>query len=118
MGSIFTENRDKMKIVLEKIKEKGLYFLDSRTTEKTVGYALAREMGMKAVERDLFIDNSKEPLLIDEQLKKLPFLVKKNGGHAIAIGHPHDATIDGIEKNIPFLKEQGITIVPLSQLVK
>ncbi len=117
MGSIFTENRDKMEIVLEKIKEKGLYFLDSRTTIKTVGYALAKEMGMKTAERDLFIDNSREPLLIDKQLKKLPFLVKNNGGHAIAIGHPHYATIDGLEKNIPFLKEQGITIVPLSQLV-
>ena len=117
MGSIFTENRDKMEIMLQKLKEKGLYFLDSRTTKKTVGYTLAREMGMKAAERDLFIDNSKEPLLIDKQLKKLPFLVKQNGGHAIAIGHPHYATIDGIERNIPFLKEQGIKIVPLSQLV-
>jgi polysaccharide deacetylase 2 family uncharacterized protein YibQ len=117
MGSLFTENRDKMEIMLQKLKEKGLYFLDSRTTKKTVGYALAREMGMKAAERDLFIDNSKEPLLIDKQLKKLPFLVKQNGGHAIAIGHPHYATIDGIERNIPFLKEQGIKIVPLSQLV-
>jgi len=117
MGSTFTEDQDKMGIVLEMLKEKGLFFLDSRTSKKTVGYALAREMGMKAVKRDLFIDNSREPLLIDKQLKKLPSLVKKNGGHAIAIGHPHYATIDGIERNISFLKEQGITFVPLSQLV-
>ncbi len=117
MGSVFTENQDKMEIVLEKLKEKGLFFLDSRTSNKTVGYALAREMGIKTAQRDLFIDNSREPLLIDKQLQKLPSLVKKNGGHAIAIGHPHNATIDGIERNIPFLKEQGITIVPLSQLV-
>lgn len=118
MGSKFTEDQDKMEIVLKKIQEKGLYFLDSRTTKKTVGYKLAKEMKIKTAERDLFLDNSKDPLAIEKQLKKLPFLAKKNGGYAIAIGHPYPSTIDVLKKAIPFLKEQGVTIVPLSQLVK
>jgi polysaccharide deacetylase 2 family uncharacterized protein YibQ len=118
MGSKFTEDRDKMEMILKKIKKKGLYYLDSRTTKKTVGYTLAKEMKIKAAERDLFIDNSIEPLSIEKQLKKLPLLAKKNGGYAIAIGHPHPSTIDTLKKTIPYLKEQGVTIVPLSQLVK
>jgi len=118
MGSKFTENRDKMEIVLKKMKEKGLYFLDSRTTKKTVGYKLAKNMDIKAAERDLFIDNSRDPRSIEKQLKKLPSIAKKNGGYAIAIGHPYASTVDILKKTIPYLKEQGVTIVPLSQLVQ
>ncbi len=117
MGSKFTEDQDKMEMALKKIKEKGFYFLDSRTTKKTVGYLLAKEMNIKTAERDLFIDNSRDLLSIEKQLKKLPLIAKKNGGYAIAIGHPYPSTIDVLKKTIPFLKEQGITIVPLSQLV-
>ena len=117
MGSKFTEDRDKMEIVLKKIQEKGFYFFDSRTTKKTVGYTLAKAMNIKTAERDLFIDNNKDPLAIEKQLKKLPLLAKKNGGYAIAIGHPHHSTIDTLKKIIPSLTAQGITIVPLSQLV-
>jgi len=117
MGSKFTEDRDKMEILLKKVKEEGLYFLDSRTTKKTVGYALAKELGIRTAKRDLFIDNSRELLSIEKQLKKLPLLAKKNGGYAVAIGHPYSSTIDTLKKTIPFLKEQGVTIVPLSQLV-
>jgi len=117
MGSKFTEDRDKMEIVLKKVKEEGLYFLDSRTTKKTVGYTLAKELGVKTAKRDLFLDNSREPLSIEKQLIALPLLAEKNGGCAIAIGHPYSSTIDTLKKTIPFLKEQGVTIVPLSQLV-
>jgi len=117
MGSKFTEDQDKMEIVLKKIQEKGFYFFDSRTTKKTVGYTLAKAMDIKTAERDLFIDNNKDPLAIEKQLKKLPLLAKNNGGYAIAIGHPHSSTVDMLKKTIPSLKAQGITIVSLSQLV-
>jgi hypothetical protein len=117
MGSKFTEDQDKMEIVLKKIQEKGFYFFDSHTTKKTVGYTLAKAMDIKTAKRDLFIDNNKDPLAIEKQLKKLPHLAKNNGGYAIAIGHPHSSTVDMLKKTIPSLKAQGITIVPLSQLV-
>jgi len=118
MGSKFTENRDKMEILLKRMKEKGLYFLDSRTTKMTVGYKLAKNMGIKAAKRDLFIDNSKDPPSIEKQLKKLPSIAKKNGGYAIAIGHPYPSTVDTLKKTIPLLEKQGVKFVPLSQLLK
>ena len=106
-----------MKIVLQLIKERGLYFLDSRTTDKTVGYTLAREMNIKTAERDLFIDNDHDKLSTEKQLQKIPLLAKKNGGYAIAIGHPYPSTIAALEEYIPQLLKQGVTIVPLSRLL-
>jgi polysaccharide deacetylase 2 family uncharacterized protein YibQ len=89
MGSKFTENQERMETILQAIKEKGLYFLDSRTSDKTVGYALAKEMHIKTAERNLFIDNDNNQLSAERQLQKIPRLAKKNGGYVIAIGHPY-----------------------------
>jgi len=117
MGSKFTENQERMRTILEAIKEKGLFFLDSRTSDKTVGYALAKEMRIKTAKRNLFIDNDHNQLSAEKQLQKIPRLAKKNGGHLIAIGHPYPSTITALKKCVPLLQEQGITVVPLSQLV-
>ena len=117
MGSKFTEDKDKMELLLKAIKEKKLYFLDSRTTRNTVGYKLAKDMGIKTAQRNLFIDNNRELLSIEERLKSIPHIAKRNGGHAIVIGHPYPATISALEKTLPILEEQGVKFVPLSQMV-
>ena len=117
MGSKFTENPEKMETVLHAVKEQGLYFLDSRTSDKTVGYDLAKEMHIRTAKRNLFIDNDHNQLSAEKQLQKIPRLAKKNGGHVIAIGHPYPSTITALKKCIPLLQEQGIIVVPLSQLV-
>ena len=117
MGSKFTENQEGMETILHAIKEKGLYFLDSRTSDKTVGYALAKELHIKTAKRNLFIDNDHNQLSAEKQLQKIPYLAKKNGGQVIAIGHPYPSTITALKKCVPLLQEQGITIVPLSQLL-
>ncbi len=118
MGSKFTENETQMEVVLRKIREKGLYFLDSRTTRKTVGYTLAQRMGVRAAKRTLFIDTIKDTLLIEAQLKKLPRLARKNGECVVAIGHPYPETIEALRKTIPFLHTEDVTIVPLSHLLQ
>lgn len=117
MGSKFTEDKDKMGVLLKAIKEKKLYFLDSRTTKNTVGYKLAKDMGIQTAQRDLFIDNNKERPSIEKRLKSIPHVAKRNGGHAIVIGHPYPATIRALEKTLPILEEQGVQFVPLSQMV-
>jgi len=117
MGSKFTENHEKMEIILEAVKERDLYFLDSRTSDKTVGYTLAQMMHIRTAQRKLFIDNTQNQQAIEKQLQKIPRLAKKNGGSVVAIGHPYPSTIAALKNYVPHLKEQGVTVVPLSQLV-
>jgi polysaccharide deacetylase 2 family uncharacterized protein YibQ len=117
MGSKFTEDYEKMEIVLKAVKGKELYFLDSRTSDRTVGFTLAQMMQIKTAQRKLFIDNTQDKQAIVKQLQKIPRLAKKNGGSVVAIGHPYPSTIAALKSYVPQLQKQGVTIVPLSQLV-
>ena len=117
MGSKFTENYEKMEIVLKAVKGKELYFLDSRTSDRTVGFTLAQMMHIKTAQRKLFIDNIQDKQAIVKQLQKIPRLAKKNGGSIVAIGHPYPSTIAALKSYVPQLQRQGVTVVPLSELV-
>lgn len=117
MGSRFTENERGMRAVLEEIKKRDLIFLDSRTSSHTVGVKVARELGMPVLERNVFLDNDNVPEKVRTQLDELERLARKHG-RAIAIGHPRDATIEVLKSWIPAAKARGLSIVPVSSLMK
>lgn len=115
MGSKFTENERLMKIVLEIAKEKNLFFLDSKTTNKSTAYRLAKELGLKTVSRQVFLDNKEDVDYIKGQIRELIEVAKKRGS-AIAIGHPHRATIAALKEMMPTLSKE-VEIVALSTLI-
>lgn len=117
MGSRLMEDPEKMKIILSELKRRDLFFLDSRTTPKTVGLQTAKSLGLKAHERTLFLDHSQNENYVRQQLEKLIQLSLSNG-EAIGIGHPHPSTIKSLKEMIPKIQEKGIEIVPLSSLME
>jgi polysaccharide deacetylase 2 family uncharacterized protein YibQ len=117
-GSSLTENREAMKFLMAELKARDLVFLDSLTSAKSVAYATAKEFGMKAAKRDVFLDNESENAeYIRKQLNELARIAKERG-HAIGIGHPHPATISELRKWLADAEKQGITIVPVSKLMQ
>jgi uncharacterized protein len=117
-GSSLTENREAMKFLMAELKARDLVFLDSLTSAKSVAYATAKEFGMKAAKRDVFLDNESENAeYIRNQLNELARIAKEKG-HAIGIGHPHPATISELRKWLADAEQQGITIVPVSKLMQ
>ena len=78
---------------------------------------LARELGMKSGRRNVFLDNEQDPFYIRGQLNQAVRQAKKNGS-AIAICHPHPATIKTLRMALPDLERLGISLVPVSQLVR
>jgi polysaccharide deacetylase 2 family uncharacterized protein YibQ len=118
MGSRFMEDDQRVSILMEELRKRELYFLDSRTTAKTVGYRTARELGMKTGERNVFLDNnSYDEAEIRKNISELAKIAKAEG-KAIAIGHPHSSTIKSLREMIPRLRESGIEIVPLSEVIE
>lgn len=117
MGSRFTEDPERMRYVLEGIQKRGLFFLDSRTTPRTVGFRIARELGLKTGERNVFLDNERNVSRIKARVLQLIDLSLKNGG-AIGIGHPYPETAEALREVLPSLRENGIKVVPVSSLLK
>ena len=117
MGSRLMEDPGKLRIIMKELKRRGLFFLDSRTTPQTVGLQIAESIGVRATERNLFLDHSQDPEEIKRQLEKLAQLSLETG-KAIGIGHPHPSTLKSLREMIPRMKEKGIEIVPLSSILE
>lgn len=117
MGSKFTADPAGMELVMEELSQRGLMFLDSLTTGRSVGLPTARRAGVPAVGRDVFLDNDPAPAAVRAQLEKTEQAARRHG-HAIAIGHPHDGTIEALAAWLPTLQAKGFVLVPLSAIVK
>ncbi len=117
MGSRFTEDRVKMATVLGFLKGKGFYFIDSKTAPDSVGYSLAREMGLETASRNVFLDNEQNAEYIRGQLEQLAGLARRKGV-AIGICHPHKTTIAALTTLMPEFKKSGITFVYVKDLVR
>jgi polysaccharide deacetylase 2 family uncharacterized protein YibQ len=117
-GSALTENREAMTFLMSELKARNLFFLDSMTSPKSSAYTVAREFGLKAARRDVFLDNDGgNPAAIRKQFDELARTAKQNG-RAIGIGHPHPATIAELKKWLAKIDDKGIEVVPVSALVK
>lgn len=117
MGSRFTEDEQKMMVVATVLRERGLFFLDSFTSPKSVAEDVARSSGVLTARRNVFLDNERDPEYIRARVKELIRVAKKDGS-AIAIGHPYPETIEVLREVLPGLEAQGISVVPLSELLR
>ncbi len=117
MGSRFTADHAAMTPVLGEIARRGLLWLDSRTTPKTTGPAIAQDLKMPHVGRDVFLDNEMTVASVRAQLAKTE-QVARHQGFAIAIGHPHDATIEALASWMPEVQKRGFVLVPVSAIAR
>ena len=113
MGSDFTTWEEGMSVVLREIDARGLFYLDSLTSPRSVAKAVSARESIPIIVRDVFLDNIAEGPKIRIQLEELE-RISRQRGEAIGIGHPYDATVDEIRLWMPSLKDKGIKLVPLS----
>lgn len=92
MGSRFTEDSGAMQVVIDTLKNRSFFFIDSFTTAASRGLAIAQQQGVPTAPRHVFLDTAQEPQQIDRQIEQLLASAKKRGW-AIGIGHPHEATL-------------------------
>lgn len=117
MGSRITADEEPMRAILGVVARHGLYFLDSRTTAETRAFDWAREAGIPAARRDVFLDDDEAPGAIAGQFERLLEQARARGA-AIAIGHPHDGTLAVLGREIPAARAAGVEFVPVSYLLE
>lgn len=117
MGSKFTRDPRVMRPVLAELAARGLLFVDSRTSGSSVGLDVAKQSGVAAAGRDVFLDNEIDARAIRVQLAELERVASRRGS-AIAIGHPHEATIEALAQFLPGMQARGLQLVAASAIVR
>ena len=117
MGSKFTQDKKGLGIVMDFLKSKNLFFVDSRTIGNSSAGSVAEERGVPTLDRDIFLDHEESPAFIKNALTQLELKAKENG-HAVAIGHPKKVTIDALRQWIPDAKSRGFEIVKAGDYLK
>lgn len=117
MGSRFTTWRPGVETVLRQIRMRGLAWLDSRTHAESVGGIVASEFGMPHVDRHVFLDDVDTAEAVRHQLAETERVARRQGV-AIAIGHPHDATVKALADWLPTLHDKGFLQAPISAALK
>ena len=117
MGSRFTTWRPGVETALKEMRARGLAWLDSRTHAQSVGGMVAEELGMPHVDRHVFLDDVDNIDAVRQQLAETERVARRQGV-AIAIGHPHDATIKALAEWLPTLRGKGFAQGPVSAAIK
>lgn len=116
MGSSLTEQAEPMRWLMEELKMKGLYFVDSRTSAQTQALTIAEKNHLPSRKRDVFLDDERTRSNIQYQLRRALKLAQQQGS-AIAIGHPYPETLAELEHLQPLLNQYEVQLVKTSLLM-
>ncbi|MEW5764592.1 MAG: divergent polysaccharide deacetylase family protein [Acidobacteriota bacterium] len=117
MGSRATQDADLMRVVMGVLKERGLYFLDSRTSPLTVAHEAAREAGVPSASRAVFLDGEDDVGAIMAQLDTLVARSRKEGA-LVGIGHLRPNTVEALARRMPYWSSRSVRFVPLREVVR
>ncbi len=115
MGSKVTADNAMMRMILGPIRERGLFFLDSRTTGKSVAYDVAASMGIPSTSRQVFLDADGDTGRIRERLLEL-FRIARRDGRAVGICHPFKETLRTLKEDFGLLESYGLKAVFASEI--
>ena len=116
MGSRFTSCEKEMNEVLQVVKSKGFFFVDSLTTNHSAAYSTAKKLEVSTARRHIFLDNCLEESAILSQLQRLKDIALRNG-YAVGIGHPFPETAKAVERFLGTLKGSPFNLVYISQVL-
>lgn len=119
MGSLLTRHPGHMTWLMRDLAERrGFYFVDSYTHPDSVALRMARETGVPAARRDVFLDNKPELAAIAAEFERLIALARQRGS-AIGIGHPYPETLAFLADALPRLADDyGVLLVPVGELLR
>ena len=117
MGSRFTTFKPGMETVLRQFKNRGLMFLDSRTTAQSVGDQLAQEMGVPSIVRHVFLDDDESLDAVRRKLAEAEAVARRQG-FVVVIGHPHEATLQALNEWLPTVQGKGMALAPATAVLR
>lgn len=116
MGSRLTADPGRMDLVMRTLRDRDVLFLDSKTSSRSVASEMANRNGVPNTVRDVFLDHVIDIEKIRNQMSLIERIARQSGS-AVAIGHPHAATIEALRGWLPTLAARGFVLAPISAVV-
>lgn len=116
-GSMVTEDDRMMPVILGVLKEKNLFFIDSRTSPNSIAFATAQSLGVRAAARQVFLDDAPDEASIRARIEELFRLARANG-RAVGIGHARKETLQALGKYLSLADAFGVRLVFASAVVE
>lgn len=116
MGSKLTQNEAAMNQVMQTLSKRGFYFIDSRTINNSIAAERATAYQVPVLVRDVFLDHRPDIDFVRNALASMEQVARRKG-LAIAIGHPKEATIQGLKEWLPTLEAKGFELVTAEQVI-
>jgi polysaccharide deacetylase 2 family uncharacterized protein YibQ len=116
MGSRATREPAVMRALMNSLKARGLYFLDSRTTGGSVAAGEAERAEIAWAQRDVFLDPEDDRAVIERQFRQALEMAGRNGS-VILMGHPRQNTLEVLRELLPRARQAGFEFVTLDRLV-
>lgn len=116
-GSRATTDARVMRVVMNELSHRGLFFFDSRTNTTTAADSAAASYGVPYARNDLFVDNSADEGEIRAMIQEGANRAKARGSYII-IGHCRPHTAAAFRDIVPQLQAQGIEFVYVSSLLR
>lgn len=115
MGSLLTEDKEKMHWLMDRAKSSNLFFLDSKTSEDSIAEYIALKQGVPTISRDVFLDHDKQKDALLSQFN-LSKSIAKRKGRVVIICHPYPETLAFLQNHIESLNGE-FELVGLSELL-
>jgi len=116
MGSKTTAQPAVMRALMASLRRRGLYFVDSYTSQASVAGSEAERAGIPWARRDVFLDPEDDPVVIEQQFRRCLALARE-GGSVIIIGHPRINTLEVLRRWIPRARQAGFRFVTVDRLL-
>jgi polysaccharide deacetylase 2 family uncharacterized protein YibQ len=116
MGSLLTREPLHMGWLMEALNDRGLFFIDSRTTARSVAARVARQHAVPAMTRDVFLDNVVDAAYVRDQFQEL-LDTARDRGYAVGIAHPQHVTLAALAEELARLDAAGIQLITLRTML-
>jgi len=117
MGSRMTEDRARMRTVMEVLAGRRLFLVDGLSSNLSLAYDEAKSLGVRAGRRQIIVDHKSGEAGDRVRWDEVASWAERRG-EVIVIAHGHPLTARLLREYVPRWEARGIRLVPVSQLAR
>ncbi len=117
MGSRLTEDRARMRALLEVLAARRLFLVDAYTSSQSVAFDEARDVGVRAARRQILVDHARGEVGDRARWDEVAGWAERHG-EVIVVAHGHPLTVRLLKEYVPRWEARGLRLVPVSQLAR